>query len=146
MFYLSNSSNKRIEGVRSPVRLLIERSLSKSPHDFGIPGDGGVRTAVRQNELYQIGRTTELEREEVTWLDGYKKKSIHQFGMAFDIYVYDEHGACWDCKEKYKEIAEVIKAEFKLMQRGGHFCSCEKLTWGGDWDKPDLPHFQVTKR
>lgn len=138
---LSKRSNENLNGVKTNIQLLIKRSLKKSPHDFGIPNDGGKRSAERQNYLYSLGRT--IKGKIVTWLDGYKKKSYHQTGMAFDIFVYDEHGACWDCLEKYKEISNIIKAEFKLMQKEGHFCTCEKLTWGGDWKKKDLPHFQI---
>ncbi len=147
MYKLSNNSKDNLRGVKSPLFALVERSLKKSPHDFGIPRDGGKRSAERQHELYEIGRTKEKDRKPITWLDGYDRKSYHQSGMAFDIFVYDEHGACWDCKWKYKEIADVIKSEFVKMQKEGHFCKCERLVWGGDWETfKDLPHFEVRKR
>ena len=144
---LSSSSRNNLEGVKTAIILLIERSLKKSPYDFGIPKDGGKRTKERQQYLYSIGRTIELDKGIVTNLDGIKKKSIHQFGMAFDIFLYDDHGACWSCLGKYEDIAEVIKTEFTLMQKEGHFCKCEKLVWGGDWKSfQDLPHFQISKK
>lgn len=145
-FKLSNSSKERRDTLRYPVRMLINRVISKSPHDFGIPQYGGRRTTEEQEFLYSIGRTIQLDRDPVTWLDGVKKKSIHQLAMAFDIYIYDEHGACWDCLDKYEQVANLIKSEFKQMQKEGHFCGCEKLTWGGDWKKKDYPHFQITKK
>ncbi len=80
----------------------------------------------------------------MTQLDGYLKKSYHQSGEALDIFVYDEHGACWKCGNKYKDIANLFKSEFDLMKREGIFCKHEFLRWGGDWSKfKDLPHFEI---
>jgi len=136
-----------LKGVKPVVISLIKRALDKSSHDFGIPEYGGKRSTEDQEHLYAIGRTIELDRKPITHKDGVKSKSIHQFGMAFDIFLYDEHGACWKCTSKYKEIADVIKAEFLLMQKEGHFCTCEKLCWGGDWvNFKDLPHFEIKKK
>ena len=144
MYEFSDSSKKNLEGIKPALKLLFERVISHSSHDFGIPEHGGKRTAEEQNELYQIGRTKELDRKPITNLDGYKNKSYHQTGMAVDIYIYDEHGACWDCIEKYKEVADLILKTFKKMQYEGHFCKCEKLRWGGDWTSfKDYPHFEV---
>ena len=136
-FKLSKTSKQRIKDIRDPLKELIERSLKKSPHDFGIPANGGKRTAQEQNNLFH-------QRPKVTHLDGFKKKSYHQSGNAFDIFVYDEHGACWDCREKYKEIADIVKQEFELMKQEGLFKKDEQLFWGGDWTRfKDLPHFEV---
>lgn len=141
-YKLSNTSKTRRDTLRYPVRMLIDRVIKKSPHDFGIPEYGGRRTIEDQEHLYAIGRTIQLDRDPVTWT----KDSIHFKGMAFDIYIYDEHGACWDCLGKYEEVANLIKSEFKQMVKEGHFCNCEQLIWGGDWKKKDRPHFQVTKK
>lgn len=136
-FKLSKTSKERIKDIRDPLKELIARVLKKSPHDFGIPTNGGRRTAQEQNNLFH-------QRPKVTHLDGFKKKSYHQSGNAFDIFVYDEHGACWKCIEKYKEISDIIKAEFLIMQEEGLFDKDEKLIWGGDWIRfKDLPHFEV---
>ena len=52
IFKLSRSSMRNLEGVREEIKVLINRLLKESPHDFGIPKDGGLRTAERQNELF----------------------------------------------------------------------------------------------
>lgn len=137
-YNLSKHSNENLEGVKTPIKILIKRVLKKSPHDFGIPNDGGKRSTQDQQRLYALVPS-------VTDCDGIIKLSYHQSGMAFDIFVYDEHGACWKCIWKYKEIAELFKKEFKLMQKEGHFCKCEAIQWGGDWKHPDFPHFQIKK-
>jgi peptidoglycan L-alanyl-D-glutamate endopeptidase CwlK len=136
-FKLSKNSKENIKGVREEIKALVNRVLAKSPHDFGIPGYGGKRTAQEQNNLFH-------QRPRVTQLDGFKKKSYHQSGNAFDIFIYDEHGACWACRDKYKDVAVLIKEEFKLMQQECIFDEKEKLEWGGDWIRfKDIPHFQI---
>lgn len=134
-FKLSKNSKKNLSGVRFELKLLVDRVLKKSIHDFGIPRYGGLRTAKEQNYLYYLV-------PQVTWLDGYERLSYHQTGNAFDIFVYDQHGACWKCKWKYKEISNLVKLEFQLMQKEGYFKG-EILKWGGDWKHLDLPHFEV---
>lgn len=138
-FKLSRNSKRNIKGVREGIIVLINRVLAKSEHDFGIPQYGGLRTPQEQNNLFH-------KRPKITWLDGFKKKSYHQSGNAFDIFVYDEHGACWDCKHKYKTISDLFMKEFDLMKvEGGFFEDGECLYWGGDWRKRrrDLPHFEI---
>ncbi|AGH56772.1 D-alanyl-D-alanine carboxypeptidase [Cellulophaga phage phi19:2] len=135
-FKLSKTSLNNIKDVRSDIIELVKRSLEKSEHDFGIPTDGGKRTAQQQNNLFH-------KRPKVTQLDGFKKKSYHQSGKAVDIFIYDEHGACWNCISKYKDVAKIMKAEFLLMKEEGKFKG-ENLEWGGDWTRfKDYPHFQI---
>tara|TARA_R110000737_G_scaffold353327_1_gene404199 strand:- start:2086 stop:2532 length:447 start_codon:yes stop_codon:yes gene_type:complete len=137
VFKLSKNSNKNLKNVREELIQLVKRSLVKSEHDFGIPQHGGKRTPQEQNNLFHL-------IPKVTQLDGFKRISYHQSGNAFDIFLYDEHGACWACVEKYKEIANIIKAEFQLMKSEGLFKENEVLRWGGDWTRfKDLPHFEL---
>lgn len=142
-FKLSKNSKKHIKDIREGLKVLVERVLKKSPHDFGIPPNGGKRTAQEQNNLFH-------QRPKVTQLDGFNRKSYHQTGNAVDIFVYDEHKACWSCIDKYKEIAKLFKEEFDLMkeEQGSEDIPCwfedkENLYWGGDWRFKDLPHFEI---
>jgi peptidoglycan L-alanyl-D-glutamate endopeptidase CwlK len=139
-FKLSKRSKKHLEGVREEIKILINRVLDKSEHDFGIPQYGGLRTPQQQNNLYH----TKVNGKRVTHLDGFKLISYHQSGNAFDIFIYDEHKACWDCVHKYEETAELFKAEFDCMKEEGLFEPDEVLIWGGDWIRfKDLPHFEI---
>lgn len=136
-YKLSRNSLKNLHKVDKNIIELIKRSLSKSVHDFGIPKDGGLRTAQEQNNLF-------YKRPKVTWLDGFLRKSYHQSGKAFDVFLYDEHGACWRCKEKYIEISNTFKIEFEIMKNEGIFKDDENIIWGGDWKRfRDLPHFEI---
>ena len=136
-YKLSRKSKKNIKGIDKRLIELINRSLAKSEIDFGIPSYGGFRTPQEQNNLFH-------RRPKVTQLDGFKRTSYHQSGKAFDIFVYDEHGACWDCKGKYVTLSKLFKQEFELMKQECIFNEEEKLEWGGDWIRfKDLPHFQL---
>ena len=146
-FKLSKSSKKNIKGVHNSIPILIDRVLKKSPHDFGIPSYGGIRTSQEQNNLYH----KKVGGRRITQLDGFKRKSYHQTGMAFDIFLFDEHGACWDCVKKYDELAILFKEEFELMKKEQRendidcwFEDGENLFWGGDWKRfIDRPHFEI---
>lgn len=146
-FKLSKNSKKNIKGTREGIIVLIDRVLRKSPHDFGIPGYGGFRTAQEQNNLYH----SRVDGKRVTYLDGFKRKSYHQSGNAFDIFLYIDGRACWDCVKAYSEVAKIFKEEFKTMkeeQRSGDikhwFKEDEQLYWGGDWKRfKDRPHFEI---
>ena len=135
-YNLSKRSLERLEGIEDVLLYIIRLGITDSPHDFGIPQLGGLRTAEDQNKLYQQGR--ELPGSIVTNVDGYDKKSYHQTGKAFDIYIYDHETkrASWD-KKKLEEVARhlqtIAKDRFNLV-----------LNWGGDWKSfKDYPHFQI---
>jgi peptidoglycan L-alanyl-D-glutamate endopeptidase CwlK len=73
----------------------------------------------------------------VTNVDGVVKKSIHQSGNAFDIFILLPNGkASWDKKlltETARHIQKVAKDEFNI-----------ELEYGGDWKTfKDYPHLQL---
>ena len=127
MYKLSNRSLSRLEGVKPLLIAIVVEAIQTSPYDFGIPRSGGLRTADQQNILYKHG---------VSQRDGYRRKSYHQTGKAFDIYGYVDGKATWN-KDVLTAIADHIKKvaleRYKVV-----------LTWGGDWRKfVDMPHFQI---
>lgn len=134
-YYLSARSLARINDVNPLLIKIFKEAIKQSPFDFGIPSYGGKRTTEDQQYLFAKGRTRDLDKKPITWVDGIKKKSYHQSGNAVDIYAYINGGASWD--PKYygpiaRHIIKVAKEQFNTT-----------LQWGGDWTKKDLPHFQI---
>jgi len=126
MFKLSKKSKERLEGVNPRIIEIVDLALTITHIDFGIPGDGGIRTAERQLELYEKG---------VSKCDGYNSKSYHQTGLAFDVYAYVDGKASWDRNHLTSVAAAILQAASKL----GY-----KLEWGGNFKSfCDMPHFQL---
>ena len=145
MYVLGKRSRGRLKGVHPVIVKIVETALNDEncPHDFGIPGYGGLRTVEDQQELYSRGRKGKnAGMSVVTWVDGIKRKSNHQakedgFGYAFDIYIYKNGKASWKMswlKEVARHIQKVAARNFGI-----------DLGWGGDWRRVDMPHFEYIK-
>lgn len=133
-YKLSTKSLERLKGIDQLLIDIITEGIKDSPIDFGIPNDGGLRTAQRQAEMYAQGRTTVGKK--ITNADGVKKQSYHQSGKAFDIFAYVDGKASWEHKH-YEPIARHLQ-KVALDKFGA------KLEWGGDFKSIiDLPHFQI---
>ena len=139
MYKFGSRSLNNLKGVHPNMVRLMNESIKDSPYDFTITE--GLRTAKRQNELYQQGRTKPGIK--VTNADGYIKKSNHQikvdgFGYAIDFVVMDKSktdGFDWDTKSKYRAVAKHILDTGRKLGIN--------LEWGGDWKFEDTPHVQI---
>lgn len=88
----------------------------------------GFRSASYQNSLYQKGRTK--PGRIVTYKDGYRAKSNHQYGLAVDFWPF--YGFVMD-----KNVPQ------KHWEYLGHLARKHGLVWGGDWKKlVDNPHIE----
>ncbi len=126
MYKLSSKSKERLEGVDERLIKVIDLALTITNIDFGIPGDGGLRTAERQKELFD---------KKVSKCDGYINKSYHQTGKAFDVYAYVDGAASWDRYHLTQVAAAMLQAAGML----GY-----SLKWGGLWKSfKDMPHFEI---
>lgn len=83
-----------------------------------------VRTAQEQYSLFKQGRFGN-PGVKVTALDGYKKKSSHQYGLAVDIVPFVNGGFTWVLHQDHWRYL-------------GHLYRKYGLKWGGDWG--DMPH------
>jgi len=149
MYNLSQRSLDRLKGVHPFIIEVVTKGIVYSPYDFGIPEDGGLRTTERQQQLFSIGRTTEVgTRKPITFTDGVNKKSNHQakedgLGYAFDIYIFDKGKADWNV-EKLELVATHLKTVASNISEQNPKYKNLRLIWGGNWVKfPDLPHFEI---
>ena len=81
------------------------------------------RPQERQNELYAQGRTK--PGQIVTWT----LKSQHTSKLAWDIAVSPPHNLY----------------DASILKRAGEVAKELGIEWGGAWNTPDYPHFQIKK-
>ncbi len=89
------------------------------------------RSQEEQDALYAKGRTAPGKR--VTWT----RHSRHTDRTAFDIAILLNGKLLWnpDLDADGDGVAEYTEA--------GRIGEAVGLTWGGSWDSPDAPHFQL---
>lgn len=86
-----------------------------------------LRDAEYQNSLYQIGRTKPGKK--ITNCDGYKKKSNHQSGNAWDAVPLIDGKIDWNATKEFKKMAELAKS---INIRAGYY-----------FKMVDSPHFEI---
>lgn len=127
-FKFSERSKQNMAGVDPRLIRIAEMAIEITRVDFGIPSDGGIRTAERQNELFKAGKSK---------LDGYNKKSEHQSGKALDFYAFVDGKASWE-KEHLAQVAAAFLQSASMLGI--------KLNWGGLWKTfLDMPHVQLVE-
>ena len=125
-YRLSQRSKQRREGVDYRLIAISDLAITLTVVDFGIPGDGGLRLAERQNELFIDGKSK---------ADGYDNLSYHQSGKALDFYAYVDGKASWNTEH----LAMVAAAFLQAASILGY-----QLQWGGLWASfKDYPHVQL---
>lgn len=139
MFTLSKNSKKHREGIDPRLIEISDFAIKLTLIDFGHGRDAGLRTALRQLELYHDG---------VSKADGYENKSNHQaaddgLGKALDFYAYINGRASW----APEHLAMVAAAHLQAASILGY-----KIEWGGLWKRStpsiygwDLPHIQLVE-
>jgi len=125
-YALSTRSKQRIKGIDSRMIEIADLAIILTAIDFGIPKDGGTRTAERQRELFDQG---------LSKCDGIDRPSYHQKGMALDFFAYVDNKASWN----ETHLAMVATAFLQSASFLGY-----KLQWGGLWQRfRDMPHVQL---
>lgn len=122
-------SERVIADLEPPVQAAA-RALVHKAAGIGIEVKiiNGLRTYAEQDTLYAHGRS----KPGTIITDARAGYSNHNFGIAFDVGVFDGKefiGAC----SRYKAVAALA------LDLG--------LEWGGSWDSPaEEPHFQLRPR
>ena len=128
----SETSKDRLYEVHPDLITLFEAVVI----DWDCTVISGFRTTEEQQELYAKGRTT--DGSIVTHKDGIVKKSKHQLGLAVDVVpwpsLYSDKKIMHDFGWFVLETAERLKKEGKIDN---------DITWGGVWQWPDMPHYQI---
>lgn len=146
IYQFSTRSKERMTGVHPGLILIFEEAIKISPIDFGIPRDGGVRTAERQHEMF-------LDPDIQTNCDGFEQPGNHQiqpgeeYGMALDFYAYINGKASWQDHHLAMVAAILIVTAKRLLAEGRISI---KLRWGGtfgsnDFNGWDKPHCEAVK-
>ena len=120
-----------------PAAQKIARQFMKEAASFSLRVSilSGTRTYAEQDALYAIGRTVQMNRKTVTNAKG--GRSNHNFGIAWDVGLFDGTGHYLDGKKKsdqvaYADLASLIKQNIPNIE------------WGGDWRTfVDPPHYQL---
>ena len=137
MFKLSAASKKNREGADIRLIEISDLAIQISKIDFGIPGNGGLRSAETQNQLF---------KEELSKADGYENLSHHQTGEALDFYAYIDGSSSW----RHDHLAMVASAFLQAASILGY-----RLNWGGLWSSNkttngipygwDMAHIELEK-
>lgn len=147
---LGARSISRLEGVHPDIVKVVKKvaELAGPAQDFTVLE--GVRSIEQMCINYGRGRTVELcvakgvpakfsepSKAKVTWLNN-PFLSTHRvgsdgFGHAVDLAPYPID---WNDFARFKALGALVKQA--AAQVGVN------LTWGGDWKKPDMPHYELS--
>lgn len=133
MYSFSDRSSRKLSTCHKDLQKIASLAIMISEVDFGI--SEGHRPVSRQLELYSKGRTK--PGDIVTYVDGIKKKSKHNFepSLAFDVFAWIDGRVSWE-PDYYRKISEAMKDAADTFDL--------PLTWGGDWESfKDYPHFEL---
>jgi len=107
-------------GVHPQLAKVVALAITRTKVDFGVAE--GVRTAARQQVLFDRGASSTLN-------------SRHLTGHAVDLVAYVGSHVRWDWPLYFKIDEAVTKAAEELETA---------VEWGGRWKSfPDGPHFQL---
>lgn len=119
-FSFGTKSKQNMEGVDPSMIEIAELAIQLTVIDFGIPPDGGVRTAKRQNELFEAGKSK---------ANGFTSLSRHQSGEALDFYAFVDGKASWE----HEHLAMVAAAFLQAASILGY-----AVNWGGLWEYKNI--------
>jgi hypothetical protein len=106
------------------------RGLRRENINMGVTDD--FRSSTEQDAIYAQGRTK--PGRIVTGAEA--GESWHNYGLAADIAFLNDDGVfdgqSWNTTGDYGD----------MWDRYGEIASSNDLTWGGDWNSPDMPHVE----
>lgn len=104
-------------------------SISKNNGSTDVRIVSGTRTYAQQDQLYRHGRNGN-KNPIVTNAKG--GQSNHNFGIAWDIGLFDAHGNYISNDAGYKSFSPIVLPAMSTIE------------WGGNWIHfKDYPHYQL---
>lgn len=122
LYNLSKKSKEKLKQVHPDLQAVVSHAIEITDTDFCVLE--GMRTPERQKELYDQGATTIL-------------RSRHLTGHAVDLGAWVDKRVQWHWP-LYHRIARAMKKAAKELKI--------PIEWGGDWKRPDGPHFQLPRK
>ena len=131
---LSKNNQEKIKTLHPEIRNATSSMLTNLKKDnVNVEISLATRTYEEQDRLYSKGRNEKGEIIDESKVVTYAKwgQSYHNFGLAFDVEVYNENGT--------KNWNKQSKAWQKVINEGKK----QGFVAGAEWnDFPDLPHFE----
>ncbi len=119
-------SDRRIRTLHPLVQDKAKEFIIRAERELGIKlrVTSALRTWEEQSRLYNQGRSA--PGRIVTYAKA--GESYHNYGLAFDVVEIKNGRAIWKNPN---------------WQKIGDFGKALGFEWGGDWQNPDRPHFQM---
>ena len=150
---LGTRSLSRLEGVHPDLVKIVKTAAEIATADLDFTVVEGLRSIEQMCINYGKGRTvqqctakgvpakySEPSAAKVTWLaNPFLSKhgaSSDGFGHAVDLAPFPID---WKDNARFHKLGD-------LMKRAAVQAGIAGMTWGGDWTKPDMPHFELSKR
>ena len=131
---LSRNNQEKIKTLHPEIRNATSSMLTNLKKDnINVEISLATRTYEEQDRLYSKGRNEKGEIIDESKVVTYAKggQSYHNFGLAFDVEVYNENGT--------KNWNKQSEAWQKVINEGKK----QGFVAGAEWnDFPDLPHFE----
>lgn len=148
---LGTRSLDRLSGVHPDLIAVVKRaaSLATAARDFTVIE--GVRSKEQMCANYGRGRSvaqclakgvparfSEPSKARVTWLADpmMSNHRVHAdgFGHAVDLAPFPID---WNDLERFRALGAIVKEAARIEHAA--------IAWGGDWARPDMPHFELAK-
>ena len=101
----------------------------------------GTRSYSEQDALFKKGRFGNAGPRVTNARGG---QSNHNFGIAWDIGIFDAKGRYLDDSPLYGKAGRIVLAAMGPPKGGTHSANSHSIEWGGEWKSfPDVSHYQL---
>ena len=128
VYKFSRRSLDNLRGVHPDLVAVVVAALYRyATIDFAVIE--GVRDRDRQAEMVRQGKSWTMDSKHLIQPDG--------FAHAVDLAPWVDGGIPWDDWQAFYNLSQAMKFAARYMG--------VTITWGGDWEVRDGPHFQLLR-